>query len=122
MIKERSIRVYFKDLVDPRGKQGRQHFLIDVIVISICGVISGADDWNAIEDYGKKKEAMLREVLSLPYGIPSHDTYNRVFGVLDKEAWQAGFMRWMEDIVKTTVGKIVSIDGKCLRGSRESFM
>lgn len=120
MIKERSIREYFKDLVDPRGKQGRQHLLIDVIVISICAVISGADDWNAIEDYGKKKEAMLREVLSLPYGIPSHDTYNRVFGVLDKEAWQAGFMRWMQAIVKTTVGKIVSIDGKCLRGSKDS--
>lgn len=116
---EKSIVAYFKDVEDPRGKQGRQHLLIDIIVIAICAVVSGADDWNAIEDYGKSKEEMLKKHLSLPWGIPTHDTYNRVFSALKEEHWQEGFMSWMQDIVKSTAGKIVSIDGKCLRGSKD---
>ena len=112
-----SIRQWFEELPDPRVTGRCDHNLIDIIIIAICGVISGADSWVGIETYGKAKEMWLTEYLSLVNGIPSHDTFGDVFSQLDSEAFQAGFSRWVESIFTVTSGQVVAIDGKTARRS-----
>jgi predicted transposase YbfD/YdcC len=114
-----SIRDCFADLPDPRVTGRCDHKLIDIIIIAICGVISGADSWVGIETYGKAKEAWLSAYLSLDHGIPSHDTFGDVFSQLDSEAFQAGFSRWIETVFSLTTGQVVAIDGKTARRSHD---
>ena len=109
----------FEDLPDPRSEHPRKlHKLIDIVVIAVCAVIARSDTWEEIADYGVMKEAFLRTFLELPNGIPSHDTFNRVFSQLDPSAWQRCFMSWMRSISHLSEEKLVSIDGKVLRGSK----
>ena len=75
---------FFDSLSDPRVERTRKHKLIDILVITIAAVISGCDDWNEIELYGNSKLEWLKGFLKLPEGIPSHDTFNRVFAMLDR--------------------------------------
>ena len=93
------------------------HYLLDILTIAICGVICGADDWVAIEEFGRAKEEWVRTFLPLPNSIPSHDTFRRVFIHLEPEAFEACFVRWMQGVAQLSQGEIVPIDGKCLRHS-----
>jgi predicted transposase YbfD/YdcC len=111
-----TIAAHFGQVKDPRCF-GVDHVLIEMITIAMCGVICGADSWVEIEQFGRAKESWLRTFLSLPHGIPSHDTFGRVFGMLDPEAFQAGFVSWITAISQITAGEIIAIDGKRLRRS-----
>jgi len=109
---------HFSELSDPRHTNKR-HQLIDIIVIAICAVICAADDWCAVEEYGKAKQAWFEKFLELAHGIPSHDTFRRVFAALDAEQFQAHFMAWIKSIYQVTDGEVVPIDGKMLRRSHD---
>jgi predicted transposase YbfD/YdcC len=110
---------YFADLRDPRVERNRDHLLEEVLLIAIASVLSGAESWNDMEDYGKAKLLWLKTFLKLPSGIPSHDTFNRVFAALDPEQLEKGFVAWVGSIAKLTAGEVVAIDGKALCGTRE---
>jgi predicted transposase YbfD/YdcC len=88
-----------------------------MIAIALCAVICGAESWEDVAEYGRQKEPWLKTFLRLPHGIPSHDTFNRVFRLLRPDHFQACFARWMQALVETTDGRIVAIDGKTLRHS-----
>jgi predicted transposase YbfD/YdcC len=109
---------YFAELTDPRVERTKEHLLQDILFITMAAVVCGAESWNEIEQYGKSKQEWLRTFLSLPHGIPSHDTFNRVFSALDPEQLESCFGAWVRDVARLTQGEVVSIDGKALRGSR----
>jgi predicted transposase YbfD/YdcC len=115
-----SIVHHFGELEDPRIDRHKQHQLLDVIVIAICAVLCGADDWVAIETFGKAKEAWLRQFLALPNGIPSHDTFGRVFALLSPVRFQECFVGWMQAVAEVVAGQVIAIDGKTLRRSYDS--
>lgn len=114
-----SIHRCFEDLRDPRVEGRCDHNLIDMIIIAVCGVISGADSWVGIETYGKAKQCWLSTYLNLENGIPSHDTFGDLFSRLDSEVFQAGFSRWVESIFTLTSGQVIAIDGKTARRSHD---
>jgi len=111
-----------KDLDDPRRKREPKHLLIDLVTIAILATLAGADSMSAVETYGKAKEKWLSTFLELPHGIPSHDTFSRVFGLIDPEQFNRFFQRWIEHLTAQLNIKLIHIDGKTLRGSydRES--
>jgi predicted transposase YbfD/YdcC len=111
---------YFTELPDPRIDRCKEQLLEDIIFITIAAVICGAETWNEIEYYGKAKEEWLRQYLRLPGGIPSHDTIHRFFSAFEPLAFEAAFMLlWIRAVSALTEGKVVSIDGKTVRGSRD---
>ena len=112
-----SIRDHFAALEDPRIDRQKCHQLLDIVVVAICAVLCGADGWVAIEEFGKAKYAWLKGFLVLPNGIPSHDTFGRVFSLIDPKAFQACFLDWIQAVSEPLDGQVVSIDGKRLRGS-----
>ncbi|MGV0108221.1 ISAs1 family transposase [Nostoc sp. DSM 114160] len=112
-----TIADHFAVMSDPRIDRTKRHNLIDILTIAICAVICGADSWVAIELYGCAKSEWLKTFLELPNGIPSHDTFARVFALLDPQQFQECFLNWMKSIQKITVGEVVAIDGKTLCGS-----
>jgi predicted transposase YbfD/YdcC len=114
-----TIKTYFSELTDPRVMRTQRHKLIDILVIAICAVICGGDDYVAMEDFGKAKENWLRQYLELPNGIPSHDTFWRVFRALDSEQFQACFLAWVGAVSNLSQGEIIAIDGKQLRRSHD---
>src|SRR6266851_2466826 len=112
-----SITRYFRRLRDPRRQHLRRHRLIDIISITICAVICGANDWQQVATFGRKRRAWLQTFLQLPNGIPSHDTFERVFDRLDPQAFQACFRQWVEALAQTLGLGHIAIDGKTLRHS-----
>lgn len=115
---ENSLLDFFEDLEDPRLDRCKRHLLIDIIAISVCAVISGCDAWDEIEDYGKAKYDWLKTFLSLPNGIPSHDTFNRVFSILCPESFERCFGEWVASLSCLIDGEVVAIDGKTIRGAK----
>src|ERR1035437_3996862 len=111
---------YFADLRDPRVERTREHFLGEILLISITAILNGANGWNEIEDYAHCKREWLKSFLTPPGGIPSHDTFNWVFSALDPEELEKGFVAWVSSIAKLTAGEVVAIDGKALRGTQEA--
>ncbi len=109
----------FADLVDPRVERTKEHRLLDIVAIAICAVVCGADSWVAVEEFGKAKQGWLRTFLALPNGIPSHDTFGRVFAALDAEQFQQGFLRWIRAVWPATAGEMIAVDGKTMRGSHD---
>jgi len=109
-----SIRQCFAEMQDPRREHCRRHNLWDIIALTICAVVSGADNWVEVAQYGQSKIDWLKTFLELPNGIPSHDTFNRVFALLDPATLQRGFHNWMQALVVATAGRLVAIDGKTL--------
>ena len=107
----------FASLKDPRINRTKEHGLLDIIFIALCAVVSGANDCVAMEKFGKSKRAWLEKYLSLPNGIPSHDTFTRVFAALDGRAFVDCFLRWVEALQESTAGKVVAIDGKTARAT-----
>ena len=112
-----AIEEHFSKVTDPRKDRTKDHKLIDIIAIAICGVICGAEGWVDIENFGKSKELWLRTFLELPNGIPSHDTFGRVFSMIDAQQFQLAFWEWVCAVNELISGQVVNIDGKCLRGS-----
>ena len=111
---------HFGTLPDPRVERTKKHKLLDILAIAICGVISGADNWVEIEEFGQIREAWLREFLELPNGIPSHDTSGRVFARLDADAFRRSFIDWVRAVHTLTGGQVIAIDGKTMRGSLDT--
>lgn len=114
-----SLKGFFTDLPDPRIDRTKEHDLIDILMIAIVAVICGADDWNMIEEFGKKKQSWLKSFLDLRNGIPSHDTFNRVFSMIDPQKFSSCFIKWTNSICQLSDGEIISIDGKALKGTAE---
>ena len=108
---------HFGDLKDPRIDRAKRHELLDIIVITLCAVVCRADNWVEIEEFGKAKQDWFARFLKLPGGLPSHDTFGRVFGLLDPEQFSACFMAWVRQVSELAQGEVVAIDGKTLRGS-----
>ena len=114
-----SLRSHFAALPDPRVARARRHDLLDVVTIALCAVLCGADGWVDVEAFGKAKLAWLRTFLALPNGIPSHDTFGRVFAALDPAAFEAAFLGWVRATTTATAGEVIAIDGKTLRRSHD---
>jgi len=108
---------HFGKVDDPRIDRTKLHLLMDIMTIAICAVLCDADGWVDVENYGVSKHAWLTTLLDLPNGIPSHDTFGRVFARIDPLQFQHCFMRWMREIYRVTHGEVVPIDGKTLRHS-----
>jgi len=115
-----TISEHFASLSDARVERTKLHPLITILSIALCAVISGADDWVAIEAYGHAKQAFLGTFLDLTNGIPSHDTFRRVFGLLDPAQFQHCFLAWVRSIERLTSGEVIALDGKRLCGSQQS--
>lgn len=112
-----AIEEHFSKVTDPRVDRTKEHKLIDMIAIAICAVICGAEGWVDIELFGKSKLPWLKTFLELPNGIPSHDTFGRVFSLIDAHQFQLAFYEWVWAVNDIMQGQIINIDGKCLRGS-----
>ncbi|HLE51400.1 MAG TPA: ISAs1 family transposase [Anaerolineales bacterium] len=117
-----SINKHFANLEDPRVDRTKLHKLIDILVIAICAVICGADNWEEVELFGQAKEAWFKTFLALPNGIPSHDTFWRVFARLDPQQFQHSFVSWIASVGEVTKGQVVAIDGKTLRRSHDKTL
>ncbi len=117
-----NIMHHFSKLDDPRVKRTRKHQLFDIVVITICAVIGDADTWVEVADFGQDREKWFRTFLDLPNGIPSHDTFGRVFRHLDPQQWQTCFLSWIQAVNQMTGGQIVPIDGKTLRRSHDKTL
>ena len=108
---------HFQSLEDPRCSHLVEHRLLDILGLTLCAVICGADSWVDMAAYGRAKEEWLRGFLSLPHGIPSHDTIARLFAALDPEAFQGCFVAWVKAVAPLGSGEQIAIDGKTLRHS-----
>jgi len=112
-----SIMHHFSTITDPRIDRRKRHQLSDIFFITLCATICGADNWVAIERFGKAKEAWFTELLDLENGIPSHDTFGDVFAAIDTEQFSECFSNWVTDLAHLVDEDIIAIDGKCLRRS-----
>ena len=110
---------HFSALEDPRIERKKLHALMDILVLVVCAVISGAEGWEAIEEFGRSKQAWLRRFVPLKNGIPSHDCIAYVMARLSAEGFQECFRRWVEGLREKTQGEIIAVDGKTARGSRD---
>jgi len=107
----------FGRVEDPRVNRTKMHTLIDILVTTLCAVVCGADSWTEVELYGKSKLDWLKTFLDLPNGIPSHDTYGRVFGLIDPDQLEQCFMEFMSGLAQATGGGLIALDGKTVRNS-----
>jgi predicted transposase YbfD/YdcC len=115
----RSITAHFAGLDDPRVERTKKHSLGAILLIALCAVICGADSWVEVEQFGRAKRAGLATLVELPHGIPSHDTFGRVFAALDPEQFAAGFRSWVQGVHQATGTEVIGIDGKTLRRSHQ---
>ena len=107
----------FAGLADPRETRRCDHQLIDILAIAVCAVIACAESWEDIELYGRSKRAWLETFLELPNGIPSHDTFRRVFMLLDPDAFEACFAKWAQSLAVGVEREVIAVDGKTVRRS-----
>jgi predicted transposase YbfD/YdcC len=112
------IKKHFRNLRDPRRRHGRLHLLLDIVVIAVAAVTGGADDWEEIAAFGRRHHSWFRRFLQLPFGIPSHDTFERVFARLEPLVFQRCLRDWLLALSDVLAVKHVAIDGKTLCGSR----
>jgi predicted transposase YbfD/YdcC len=114
-----SLEEHFGDMSDPRVVGRCAHKLVDIIIVAICAVLSGAEGWDEVEVFGETRERWLKQYLELPNGIPSTDTFRRVFSLLDARVFQERFIRWVEQTFRVTREQVIAIDGKSVRGSHD---
>jgi len=105
---------------DPRRERTKLHLLVDILVIAVCATICGAETWEEMAEFGQAKESWFKKFLALPNGIPSHDTFRRVFLLINPKKFQESFLRWVRCVTRETASEIVSIDGKQARGARSA--
>ena len=117
-IPDKSIESFFEQIEDHR-RHNKLHKLLDIIIITICAVVSGADTYEQIENFGKKRKKWLSGFLQLTHGIPSHDTFGRIFERINPQEFQNCFMHWIEFVTERTEGQVIAIDGKTLRRSHD---
>lgn len=117
-----AIKEHFSKVSDPRKDRTKDHKLIDIIAVAICAVICGAEGWTDIENFGNSKLSWLRTFLELPNGIPSHDTFGRVFSMIDAQEFQLAFYEWVWAVNDIIQGQIINLDGKQLRGSKDKVL
>jgi predicted transposase YbfD/YdcC len=110
---------HFATLPDPRVERTKEHLLLDILTIAVCAIICGADSFVEMEEFGDAKQEWLTTFLSLPSGIPSHDTFTRVFAALDPEQFRTCFLAWVQATVVHTEGAVIAIDGKMARRSHD---
>src|SRR5512133_3369136 len=110
-----SLVEHFKRIADPRVDRTRDHDLVDILVIAICALLCAAESFNDMEDFGKAKEDWFGSFLKLRNGIPSHDTFNRVFAAIDPKEFLESFLRWTQSLRQAVAQEIVALDGKALR-------
>jgi predicted transposase YbfD/YdcC len=111
---------FFVNLADPRIDRSKRHLLLDMIILAVCATVGGANGWVDIERFGNAKRALFRRFLDLPNGIPSHDTFGRVFAALDPAALLVCVQQWLAALGAITADECVAIDGKTLRGSYDT--
>ena len=109
----------FATLTDPRIERRKLHKFIDILAIAICATICGAETWEDLELFGIAKYQWFKSFVDLEHGIPSHDTFRRVFARLDPEEFQHSFLNWVQSTFTLTDGQVVAIDGKQARGSAD---
>ena len=114
------IKKHFSKVSDPRAKDNQRHKFIDIIVISLCATISGAEGWTSFVRYGKSKEEFLSKFIELPNGIPSADTFRRVMSGIDPIEWQECFIEWSQALAKKDK-RVIAIDGKRLKGASKAL-
>lgn len=107
----------FESIEDPRVERSKKHLLLDIIAIAMCAVIAGAEGWEEIEDFGSDRLDFFNNFLSLPHGIPSHDTFSRVFSFLNPQAFEEATLQWFSRVKTLLPETVIAIDGKTLRGS-----
>jgi len=110
----------FGDLKDPRMNRTKRHSLGDILAVAICAIICGADGWTQVAKFGRCKIEWFRTFLDLPNGIPSHDTFGRVFAALDPVHFERCFMKWIADLAVASAGRLIAIDGKTIRRSLDA--
>lgn len=109
---------HFSEVEEPRA-DNKRHLLLDIIIIAICAAICDANKWTDVQLFGEAKEEWFRSILELPHGIPSHDTFGRVFAQIDAEQFQECFREWIGAVEERTQGQIIALDGKQLRRSHD---
>ena len=112
-----SIVAHFQTLEDPRLERTKKHNLLDILVIALCTLLTGGEGFQDMELFGKSKHAWLRTFLALPHGIPSHDTFGRVFARLNPQRFQQCFLAWTQAVAELTQGALISLDGKTVKAS-----
>ena len=112
-----SLQRHIRRLKDPRLNRRKRHLLLDILTIAVCAVIAGANTWPDIETFGRRRHDWLRRFLELPNGIPSHDTFERVFDRLQPQALQSALLGWLHEISAALGVRHIAIDGKTLRHS-----
>src|SRR3954468_9712243 len=110
-----SLIEHFKTLTDPRVDRRKDHDLIDILIIAVCTLLCGGETFNDMEDFGYAKQDWFKTFLGLRNGIPSHDTFNRVFAALDPQGFLDCFLRWTQSLRQAVAQEIVALDGKALR-------
>ncbi len=118
MNKDNKLMSIFGTMEDPRSHINQLHNLVDILLIGIISVISGAETWKQMVEFANSKEDFLRKFLKLPNGIPSDDTINRVFSSIDSSQFETCFIDWVNSISKLSKGQVIAIDGKTLRGAK----
>jgi len=113
--KPRTIVECFEEIPDPRVDRRRYHKLLDILVIGLCSTLTGGEGFNDMALFGKIKRDWLKTFLELPQGIPSHDTFNRVFSAIDPHCFLDCFVHWVQGLCPALAGDVVAIDGKALR-------
>lgn len=116
-ILRQSVLQHFQHIQDPRVDRTKHHGLMEIMTIALFAVLSGADGFVAIETYGKAKQQWLESFLELPYGIPSHDTFARVFAALEPKEFEDSFLSWVSSITERLGVELIHIDGKTAKGS-----
>src|SRR5579864_39674 len=117
MTPNQSILDYFKELDDPRVTGRTLYPLMEILLLTLCAVLSGAEDWVSIVEWGEMKLDWLREFLPFACGIPSHDVLGDVFAALDAKTFEQCFRNWIQSVCPALVGEVVALDGKTVRGS-----
>lgn len=112
-----TIESHFGDVEDPRRSYLNEHPLINILTIALCAIIAGAEGWTDVENFGRQKQAWLSGFLDLGNGIPSHDTFGRVFARLDPDSFRQSFLSWVQAVFEVTKGQVIAVDGKTLRRS-----
>ncbi|MCA1624075.1 MAG: ISAs1 family transposase [Acidobacteria bacterium] len=118
-LKVKTLFEHLSEIQDPRLERKKLHLLTDILVIAVCAFICGAETWEDIEEFGKSKQQWFGSFLELGNGIPSHDTFRRVFILLDSDELKESFLEWIRSAVSLSSGSLVNIDGKVLRRSKK---